>query len=548
MTKSRSVSFYLLKENFDHSNALKDEGTLDNAIRARKLPQGAHIFVLDSEPRPPWWKDYFGIEKDLVQGQKGAIVFIPVRNRHFALTLGHVSHNLKDESYEYDFGLKVTLNCVDPKKLKNTDTVEPGSARRRRTQHAIETELSYFDFDYHSSVLKSLTGKVKQEYAEFVKQVTGASNLRVDTKIPAEELNSLCAKFLELYEDESYLQTFPNIRKVAPVRDPIQLTYLNSRLEDAVQNRSDHVHLSVPDIIDYGNTEGLYVSFSGAGRSDIYDDVSILHYYDYLRDRKFEIPSLTIDKLRSHSLQLVNEDGRKVKSYPIYKSLLFDLDMGDGSSLYFNEGNWYEVDSSYAKGLQAQIDSIWSDLEYLPECTFPKEAEYNDSVGKRTGFICLDTTNIAPNGQTQIEPCDLITVQNDHATLIHVKISTGSSLLSHLFNQGSNSVELLKSEDEARVKLAKLLEAKGKPNDEIERLAELVSSNSYQLVFAIISRKNVGPKSLNLPLFSRISLARTVKAVRDLMSIPVSVGFIYDASSSKQGRPKSRRAKNNPGM
>jgi uncharacterized protein (TIGR04141 family) len=117
------------------------------------------LFILDGTPQPPWWKSYFGVQRDLLQTSKGALVFLPVEGRVLALAFGHVAHNLKDESYEYDFGIKVTLNCVDPKKLKNTDTLEPGSARRQRTQRAIETELTYFDFDYDSAVLKSITGK-----------------------------------------------------------------------------------------------------------------------------------------------------------------------------------------------------------------------------------------------------------------------------------------------------------------------------------------------------------------------------------------------------
>ena len=79
------------------------------------------MFVLDNHPKEPWWKGYFGVQKILNQVTKGALIFLPVEQRCFALSFGHVYHNLKDESYEYDFGLRVTLNSVDPKKLKSTD-------------------------------------------------------------------------------------------------------------------------------------------------------------------------------------------------------------------------------------------------------------------------------------------------------------------------------------------------------------------------------------------------------------------------------------------
>jgi uncharacterized protein (TIGR04141 family) len=51
--------------------------------------------------------------------------FLPVDDRCFALSFGHVHHNLKEVSYEYDFGLRVTLNCVDPHELKARTHLNP---------------------------------------------------------------------------------------------------------------------------------------------------------------------------------------------------------------------------------------------------------------------------------------------------------------------------------------------------------------------------------------------------------------------------------------
>jgi uncharacterized protein (TIGR04141 family) len=110
MSKSRSFSIYLLKQGYDASNALKDDHALDGDVAASELPEGASLFVLDNPPREPWWKGYFGLAKPLTQASKGALIFLPVGQRCFALSFGHVFHNLKEESYEYDFGLRVTLN------------------------------------------------------------------------------------------------------------------------------------------------------------------------------------------------------------------------------------------------------------------------------------------------------------------------------------------------------------------------------------------------------------------------------------------------------
>ena len=43
--------------------------------------------------------------------------------------------------------------------------------------------------------------------------------------------------------------------------------------------------------------------------------------------------------------------------------------------------------------------------------------------------------------ETTVEPQDILAEESGEVHLIHVKISTRSSSLSHLFNQGANSVE-----------------------------------------------------------------------------------------------------------
>lgn len=164
MSKSRPFSIYLLKAGFDATNALEDDHELQPAAGATALPDGGTLFILDAERKHPWWRSYFGIQEELWQQFKGAILFLPVGDRCFALTFGHVLHHMKDEAYEYDFGLIVTLNSVDPKELKSADMIEPGPARRRRTQVPVSTELTYLDFDGNSEIIKSLTGKVKAEY------------------------------------------------------------------------------------------------------------------------------------------------------------------------------------------------------------------------------------------------------------------------------------------------------------------------------------------------------------------------------------------------
>jgi uncharacterized protein (TIGR04141 family) len=541
MTKSRSFSIYLLKEGFNAANALRDDHALDDEVGAQGLPPGATLFVLDSEPHAPWWKLYFAIEKNLTQVNKGALVFLPVAERCFALSFGHVAHNLIDTSYEYDFGLRVTLNSLDPHKLKSTDTLDPGAAKRQRTQLPIESELTLFDFDRDSTILRSLTGKVRDEHKDLFKHATGSSNLRISTDVESGGLMDLCEQLLGLYQSEQYKAAFPEIQNIVPVRDPAQIETLNLRLLEAFQERDPDLNITVPEIVNY--SDNLYAAFAGAGRSLVYDDVYIGRYYEYLDEHAVELTTVGINDLRRHALVLTDEDGNARDRYSIFKGLVFDTTLAGAQdeTFHLTEGNWYRVEDSYITRLADYLDPLCVPSD-LPPYDHASEGEYNAAIAVGDATVaCLDKQNISPDGQTAVEPCDLLAVRDGVAAFYHVKVSTLSAQLSHLFNQGVNAVELMRLEPQAVDRLEVLIRdalAGGDP----DALVALVRERKYRVVFGIVTRKDPAARSANLPLFSRISLMRGMKALQ-LMDVPASTIFISDQAAAAAGRKKKRKKK-----
>ncbi len=356
MTKARLFSIFLLKQDFEAANALKEENTLYADVVGDNLPEGAVLFVLDNLPRPPWWKFYFGLQKDLNQVSKGALIFVPAKDRWFALSFGHVSHNLKDASYEYDFGLRVTLNCVDPEKLKSTDILEPSGSKRQRTQLPVDSDLTFFDFDRDSTILKSLTGKVKAKHKELFRQASGASNIRISSETTPAGLLDLCSSLLDLYQDDAYKTAFPDIQNISPVRDPVMIELLNARLIEAFRTKNDALSLSVPEIQNYG--DGLWGTFSGAGAGKIYDDIFIARYYEYLAEAHVGLDAVGTAELKRHHLDLTDEDGSSVRGYfTIFKCLIFDT-LDEGRTYHLCEGNWYLIDNEYVNKLTTYLDQL----------------------------------------------------------------------------------------------------------------------------------------------------------------------------------------------
>ncbi|HYG09221.1 MAG TPA: DUF6119 family protein [Pyrinomonadaceae bacterium] len=540
MAKTRSFSIFLLKEQIEPAQALASDNPLQAVTDATSLPEGSLLFVLDTPPRDPWWKGFFGIPKALPQMGKGALVFIPAAERWFALSFGHVSHHLDAESYEYDFGLKVTLNSVERSALKSTDSFDPGSARRRRVQVPSAADLTLFDFDNDSSILKSLTGKVKPARAHLFKNASGASNLRIAAKIEADALQALCSELLAIYKSNEYEAIFPDIQGVSPISDPGVVKKLNDSLLNALKAKSQSINLTVPAIVNY--SEGLYVTFTGEGRGQLYDSAAIEDYYDYLDEKGKPLQDVDVGDLKQHRLLLVNEDSDQREPFSIYRSLIFDTSLpGDGAVYHLAEGNWYRFEKAYVDNMRGYLDPLFITDPHLIPYNHPTEGDYNIAAAAAIpNTVCLDTTNISPKSYTAVEPCDIYSLDGSRGLFRHVKVSTRSSQLSHLFNQGTMSVELLKLDADSVGKLHALIAARAGVNS--HALSAPITSGEFSVRYCIVTARDPAHKSDNLPLFSRMTLMRTLKMLK-LIGVERSVCFIPDQSPPKPKKAQTRKKK-----
>ncbi|NEA35729.1 DUF6119 family protein [Streptomyces sp. SID13031] len=535
--KAHSFSVYLLKNGYDASNSLDPGHKLEESHLAISIPGVKRVFILKGQAKPPWWKAYFHLKDDLPQIFQGSLVFLEAENRYFAVSFGNSYNHLKDESYEYDFGLRVTLNCIDPDKIRNTDSVSADSARRQRTQMPSDSDLTFFDVDGDATILKALTGKVRDDYKEKIGSATGTNSLRMSTRADANSLAALLGELVGLYESTEYQTRFPSIRNIQPVKDPIVITGLNDSLVEAIKGQSASVMMAIPDLVEY--RDGLFSDFSGAGPSQVYDDVSIGAYYEYLNDNSFDFATLVFATLQKHKTRLINSDNDVKRSFSAHRCFVFETTLtGDSAAYHCLDGSWYRVEKEFLEELTTYLDARITDID-LRDCIEHLEGDYNEETGKLDGYVCLDRTDISPTGATNIEPCDLITLKDGRALLIHVKIGTSARELSHLFNQGTNSSELLKSNPQARQNLEEIVEDRGKVGDQIAEIVTSIRARRYSVMYAIITHKDAAERSVNLPLFSKISLRRSLRTL-DSMDVPVLCGFVKD-EANRSGKVKTRK-------
>lgn len=514
--KTRQLSIYLLKDKFDESKTFVENNALRENTKAKNIPRHSRLFLAYAEFRPPVWAKYLGID-GLKTLSQSAILIIKTEEKDFAICFGSAArHKLRDDAYEYDFGCLVTLNCIDPKKIKNYDSLALETASRRRTQTPIAQELSFFDLDNSSELMKTLAGHTKEEFAELSRSITGSQAVMVGTKIDAQDLPNFCLKLLERYKSKDYQDIFDDYDKLKPVGDKDLIKRLNDKLVKAISDRSEDIHLSLPGIIDPEEISTFkYRGFnrkSGTTFSELFRG----DYFDLVQSATGK--PLEIDEIKKHRVSVFDISEAERRKESIYKCILFDTRL-DGKIYHLNEGKWWQIDQDFAKKLKAYLNNFFSS-PILPDYNHENEAEYNTDAAKKLGGQCLDRKNIAPNGETQIEPCDILLDKASPITLIHVKRSTLSNKLSHLFEQGKVSLEVLGSLQECREKL------KGLTSINID------GDTQFKIVFGIVTKKDAAGGADNFPIFSQMALRRTLQYLsKHDKTKSVCFCFIRDASS-----------------
>jgi len=157
----------------------------------------------------------------------------------------------------------------------------------------------------------------------------------------------------------------------------------------------------------------------------------------------------------------------------------------------------------YTKSLTGPILGL-----VFPAYGFMNEEAYNKHVADSIDdFALMDRKLISIGaGTSKVEFCDLYS-KNGH--IVHVKKYGGSSVLSHLFNQGVVSAECFIRDSVFRVKLNGHL-----PDDfKFEAPEETPDAKAYEVCYAIMSDK---PGALELPFFSKVALKHASVRVRML--------------------------------
>jgi uncharacterized protein (TIGR04141 family) len=484
------------------------------------------IYFQRNKPSAPRWLDFFRTFVDFediadILNMSNSLIVLMKKTfaddvHMFAIPAGMGFHGLMRENLEPGFGCRVSLNTIgsDQVKAADTRTLDP-NPRMKRSVIGRPGTVYELDIDPEEDLLNFIAGR--PENTMFARKISGSDSLHISRDLTAVGIGSLLTELYEQFKSNAYKIKFPTLNSFTPVTSQAFIDELDEKLLAALQDEdeAENVLFVHPDINTWEGTS----------------------FYEL----RFDDESLEISSLESESLkEFIDEHADDVATFrqimitgyddvgtatidtrDLYDYCVFETRDGD-FTYHLARSIWYEIPREYIDRVNTQIERLSAEdsVEFpdwgktLNENTGKMshlEGDYNistsgafdDMPGRK--FICLDKRTVRIPGGTSIEVCDIF---SDDGLLIHVKKSSGSATLGHLWNQGLVSSELLASSPLFRQELIDKI--KDEPTDvdwPIPFDATEFNPGQFRIVYGVGIKSSItGEWSDILPLFAKVAL------------------------------------------
>lgn len=513
--KTHRLQIYLIKKGISEDIILGEEYPKKN------VGIGTLFYKQSSSHQPQWLelfqRDGYGLE-GVYAASASALLLVKAENRFFAIAFGHGGrHMLLPGVYEERFGLLVTLNAVDPKSIRSVDTKTLESEpMQTREQASRGTETNRFTFDPESDLVRAFTGTPAAS-ENLGSMLVGKDALKISIRTELNDIKALLKILLKKFGEKKYIENgFDWIDQMKELQDSKLIETLNGKMVAEFNKASpSKLWLTVPDIIDWDDVAGF--KYSQKKTEDLKDDLHIQAFKDFI-DKEVTLEDLENHRVHMHCSSTENDK----EKWKVYDCVYCECD-NDGSTYLLSNGRWYAINKKLVDKVNSAFGKIpkKTTAYTFPDYNHDSEGAYNKAICDGRSAICFDAQPISYGGSySKIEFCDVYTTSKK---MIHVKRYSGSSTLSHLFNQGANAAEAL-LDTEFRAAVNKKLSSANKinsPNNPRE---------SMEVVFGIVSKSE---KDLDIPFFSKMSLKHVASRLQNL-GYKVSLVKIKNAKDGEQ--------------
>lgn len=534
-TAKADLSVYLAKDSVRIPSQIVKGA---NKLKSFPIRIGTHeigtLFIKDAHLNAPRWARFFS--QVIAEAEFGrnsstaAVLVVPANKRVFVLTFGQGRHLIDSEFIEMNFGLRVALNSLDANSLRSIDKSSFESyPKQSREQSGRAAELQYFGVDVERDLLRGVTGIPKDK--SLGERLSGMDSVKLSLDVDLSTLKALLSKLIAAFESASYKKgVFSWVDHIGEVKDTTLAQTLDQELITKIHTGdTTNVWLSVPEIVDWDRVVGFRYAMTVNAPS--FYDIRLADFIQSLSGKE-----LNKERLLKRKVYCVDADYYPVFDRPAYYFLYAEV-LFNSEIYLLNNGKWYRINNHYARQVNDFFDHVRRYDKTLPDYEDETEGDYNIRVVQRNPqeFALLDKKNVYPPGAASpVEPCDLLRSPNE---FIHVKRYGGSSVLSHLFNQGLVSGELFQMQGEFR----KLINAKLPRQHRLSNVAARPTAGSYKVVFGIISES---VKPLSIPFFSKISLKQTVNRLEAIgFVVTLAKISVSDATKKTTKYPGSKKTK-----
>ena len=466
-------------------NCLSERAKLDKKTSRDKT----EIYKASSFIKQPEFMEQFFHDTDKEVYSSSAQVLLILKDvgkykRTIAFAFGNGRCLLNQDAIERRFGLKTALNLIDPESVKKfSKTKLDSNPKNENSQLSKKAKVSEFGIDITQDLIKGVSGAVKaNRVLEFGKNVSGTDSLNLRIKCDITNIRDKAINIVEAYYEESYKKTFGWIDQIQEEKDRILKQKLDNIIVNALANDNDKnikVWASIPDFIDDEDLDGFRI---GKNEGEPIDDIDKTLIIEKLKGK---IDLAHLKNLPIYAVSTASEIPF-LKKWNAYRCLYAEIQEGKKMYLLL-DGTWYSINNDFVTEVQEEFNKIeYSKTQYI-DYNHQDESEYNKALATSINADCYDADLITLAGYDRIELCDVLTKNDD---FIHVKKYAGSSVLSHLFNQGLVSGELLKSNPRFIEK------AKEKVGRKLKNL------NNKKLIFGIITKKY---EKFDIPFFIKVS-------------------------------------------
>lgn len=495
------LSIYLIKSEYQDAEAIIDD--IDNL---EKLPisEGLTLYYGDSHSyRPRWVANFFGDsvsdEATIFNASSKALLMVEVdvagEQRIFCISFGQGRHIMQSGVWEESFGLKVTLNTVDPNNLRSIEKTNMSSVPKHASEQiSRDGAAADFGIDIEQDLVRAVTGKSKEEL--FGRTITGKDSLHASVKIDISNIKEFLIACFDKAQSKDYKKDFGWIDQISEIRDQRMVEELNGELINKIRDTElEKTWVAVPEIIGWEDVAGF--KYRDSVRDHEEDDISLPAFLGSLPDTTKENMSVELLKHRKVYCYSASTD-QLLHKWPVYNCIYSEISIS-GKTYLLNNGKWYQINDEFAAKVNSEYEVLRDAGSILsfPDCGQEKENEYNQRVADEQDMRCLDSDNVMyGGGYSRIEFCDLLTRDKQ---IVHVKKYGGSSVLSHLFSQAVVSGEVFLSAEDFREKLNEKLEGAYKLDDPSTK----PDPADYEIIFGVISKSTT---ELELPFFSKVTL------------------------------------------